>query len=135
MIAFMVIPTRSMILDRGPMPFVSIATCVLAIIIVLVKQPRTCTQYFSCLLLSLVPLIAGVVGYYIGVASASSGWREFLATNPSEEVIEQAELSLQIGYAVAADPVHIGVLFSVPALIVSTIVYVVRKAIQKADRQ
>jgi hypothetical protein len=106
---------HEMIFNRGPMPFVSICACLAAVLAVLAMRPRSMRQYWLSLALCLLPILPGLVGYFLGVQAAHARWADFMAGNPTS--IDGAQMNLEIGIMIARDPLYLGIALSLlPAL-------------------
>jgi hypothetical protein len=116
-----------LLFERGPMPIVALFTSFIAWIVVLVVRPRSGRVYLLTLLVCLLPLLSGLAGYFLGIASANAGWQEFLATNPSPEVIESARENLATGKMSAWDPFIVGLVLSLPLVVLNSIIFVLRR--------
>jgi len=113
--------------ERGPMPIVALFTSFIALVVVLVVRPRSRRAYLLTLLVCLLPLFAGIGGYFYGIASANAGWQEFLATNPSPEVIDSARENLATGKMSAWDPFIVGLVLSLPLVTLNSLIFVLRR--------
>ena len=121
---------QGFLFERGPMPFISIFTFIVAVVVVIARRPKSTRTYLSTLAICLLPLFAGILGYYMSIHSASSGFKEYLAGNPnlSPELIETAKEGLAIGKKAAWDPFILGLILSVPLVVLNTAIFLLRRA-------
>lgn len=115
------------IFNRGPMPFVSILTCLAALVLVAALRPQNIRAYLTVLFICLLPVLAGYVGYRMGIHAANEGWANFMAGNPT--AIEGAKMNLEIGKMVARDPLYLGIALSLLPALVNTLVFLKRRKI------
>lgn len=126
-------PFHVMLFERGPTPLLSIGVSVLAIVLIVRLKPESNSQFCSALLLSVLPVLLGIAGFYYGMATAYIGWCEFVSTNPSQQLLEEGRRNLMIGYAVAGEPVHIGLLSCLPPLLVVFWYWLVSKTRRRGE--
>ena len=110
-------PLRVIMLERGIAPWISALASVLALIFIVRLRPSSKDQLPLPFLLCLAPVIVGIVGYYYGIGTAYSEWCLFVNTHPPRESLEMGKGALMTAYAVAGEPLHLGVLLSLPPFI------------------
>ncbi len=112
--------------ERGPMPLISLIVAVLTLAAILFVRPDTFRLYGLVMAFCLIPILAGAVGTLMGMHAVESGWQEFLAHDPSPEIIEDARDAVTSGKLAARDPLIFGIALSLPLMILNTIIFMIR---------
>ncbi len=118
----------TLLFERGPMPIVSLFFAIIGLITILAVRPRRMNQFMVVLALCALPLIAGIVGYRMGMQAVHTGWEEFLAADPGPEMIALAKQDKAAGKVISRDPLYFGLALSFVLMLLNTVIFVNRRS-------
>ena len=116
------------VFERGIMPFISIITAIVAFVLMIVIKPTSVRTFSLKLFFSLLPFLAGVIGYYILLQSVTVAIEDFMAMYASDpELVQVAKEELIAGKQTALDPLFLGLLLSVPLVLLNVLIFLLTR--------